>query len=201
MIRPLIRLLVLALVVQATQAGAGEEAMPTREKATFANGCFWCTEAVFERIPGVISATSGYTGGQAPNPTYQQVCQGDTGHAEAVEIEFDPARVSFETLLETFWQSHDPTQLNRQGNDVGTQYRSAIFYHSEKQKKAAEAAIRTLDASGKYRKPIVTEVTPATAFYVAEDYHQEYFDNHRGQPYCRFVIQPKLEKMGLGKME
>ena len=201
MIRPLIRLLVLALVVQATQAGAGEEAMPTREKATFANGCFWCTEAVFERIPGVISATSGYTGGQAPNPTYQQVCQGDTGHAEAVEIEFDPARVSFETRLETFWQSHDPTQLNRQGNDVGTQYRSAIFYHSEKQKKAAEAAIRTLDASGKYRKPIVTEVTPATAFYVAEDYHQEYFDNHRGQPYCRFVIQPKLEKMGLGKME
>ena len=173
--------------------------MSTLQKATLAGGCFWCIEAVYGRIPGVVSAVSGYTGGQVENPTYRQVCEGTTGHAEAVEIEFDPAQVSFEKILDTFWHAHDPTQLNRQGNDVGTQYRSAIFYHDEAQKKAAEESIRKLATSGTYPKPIVTQVVPATKFYVAEDYHQEYFDNNRSQPYCRFVIQPKLEKMGFEK--
>lgn len=182
-----------------TSAPAEENIMPKpkTEKATLAGGCFWCIEAVYGRIPGVVSAVSGYIGGQVENPTYHQVCEGTTGHAEAVEIEFDPAQVSFEKILDTFWHAHDPTQLNRQGNDVGTQYRSAIFYHSEAQKEAAEASIRQLAASGAYAKPIVTQVVPATKFYVAEDYHQEYFDNNRSQPYCRFVIQPKLEKLGM----
>lgn len=175
--------------------------MPTTntETATLAAGCFWCIEAVYQRIPGVIKVTSGYTGGHVANPTYRQVCQGDTGHAEAAEIVFNPKKVSFEKILETFWKSHDPTQLNRQGNDVGTQYRSAIFYHSEAQKKAAESAIRELTEAGSYDRPIVTEIAPATTFYAAEDYHQDYFNNNRAQPYCRFVIQPKLEKLGFEK--
>ncbi len=192
-------LLLLAALAFSGHAVAEESPMPSAptEKATLAGGCFWCIEAVFERIPGVRRATSGYTGGQTPNPTYRQVCSGNTGHAEAVEIEFDPANISFGQLLDIFWQAHDPTQLNRQGNDVGTQYRSAIFYHSEAQKQAAESAIQALNASGQYKKPIVTQVAPATTFYTAEDYHQGYFDQNRNQPYCRFVIQPKLSKMGL----
>ena len=198
MIKHLAGSLMLA-VTMLSAAKAEEIPMPSTEKATLANGCFWCTEAVFERIPGVMSATSGYIGGQVANPTYQQVCQGNTGHAEALEITFDPAKVSFAALLETFWASHDPTQLNRQGNDVGTQYRSAIFYHSDEQKKVAEEAVRKLTASGQYDKPIVTQVVPATTFYPAEDYHQAYFENNRSQPYCRFVIQPKLKKLGLGE--
>lgn len=189
------------LIGMQTSAPAEEKPMPKpkTEKATLAGGCFWCIEAVYGRIPGVVSAVSGYIGGQVENPTYRQVCEGTTGHAEAVEIEFDPAQVSFEKILETFWHAHDPTQLNRQGNDVGTQYRSAIFYHDEAQKAAAEESIRKLAASGTFTQPIVTQVVPATKFYVAEDYHQEYFDNNRSQPYCRFVIQPKLEKMGFEK--
>ena len=171
--------------------------MSSTQKATLAGGCFWCIEAVFERIPGVKSAVSGYIGGEMPDPTYRQVCTGRTGHAEAVEIEFDPAVVTFAQLLETFWKAHDPTQLNRQGHDVGTQYRSAIFYHDEAQRKAAAEAIEKLATSGKYAQPIVTRLEPATRFYVAEDDHQEYFANNRNQPYCRLVIQPKLDKMGL----
>lgn len=165
--------------------------------ATFANGCFWCTEAVFEQTPGVKRVTSGYTGGHVPNPTYPQVCEGTTGHAEACRIEFDPAVVSFEKLLEIFWKSHDPTQLNRQGNDVGTQYRSAIFYHDADQKAAAEKSRDAENASGRHRAPIVTVIEPAGVFYPAEDYHQEYYRNNRNQPYCRFVIRPKLDKLGL----
>lgn len=174
--------------------------MPEKtELATFAGGCFWCIEAVFDQIPGVLRADSGYTGGHVANPSYEQVCSGDTGHAEAVEIEFDPARVSYEQLLDLFWQAHDPTQLNRQGNDVGTQYRSAVFYHSEAQRVAVEASLDKLRKSGKYHDPIVTQVVPATTFYKAEGYHQEYYVNNRSQGYCRFVIRPKLEKMGLDK--
>ncbi|HMP76602.1 MAG TPA: peptide-methionine (S)-S-oxide reductase MsrA [Kiritimatiellia bacterium] len=172
--------------------------MPEKtEIATFAGGCFWCIEAVFDQIPGVLRADSGYLGGEVENPTYEQVCGGDTGHAEAVEIEFDPARVTFAELLTLFWQAHDPTQLNRQGNDVGTQYRSAIFYHSDDQRVAVEASIAALQASGKYAKPIVTQVAPATKFFRAEAYHQEYYVNNRRAGYCQFVIRPKLEKMGL----
>ena len=167
------------------------------EIATFAGGCFWCIEAVLEQTPGVLRADSGYTGGRVANPTYEQVCSGNSGHAEAVEVEFDPARITFDQLLDLFWQAHDPTQLNRQGNDVGTQYRSAVFYHSDTQKAAVEASIRNLQAGGKYRAPIVTQVVPATTFYKAEDYHQAYYENNRSQGYCRFVIRPKLEKLGL----
>ena len=178
--------------------GKGDQPMPEKtEIATFAGGCFWCIEAVFDQIPGVLRADSGYLGGEVENPTYEQVCGGDTGHAEAVEIEFDPARVTFAELLTLFWQAHDPTQLNRQGNDVGTQYRSAIFYHSDDQRVAVEASIAALQASGKYAKPIVTQVAPATKFFRAEAYHQEYYVNNRRAGYCQFVIRPKLEKMGL----
>ena len=167
------------------------------EVATFAGGCFWCIEAVMEQTPGVVRADSGYTGGHVPNPTYEQVCSGSSGHAEAVEVEFDPARITFDQLLDLFWQAHDPTQLNRQGNDVGTQYRSAVFYHSEEQKAAVEASIQRLQAGGKFHEPIVTQVVPATTFYKAEEYHQAYYENNRSQGYCRFVIRPKLEKLGL----
>jgi peptide-methionine (S)-S-oxide reductase len=167
------------------------------ELATFAGGCFWCIEAVFDQIPGVVRADSGYTGGNVPHPTYDQVCEGTTGHAEAVEIEFDPAKVTYDQLLELFWEAHDPTQLNRQGNDVGTQYRSAVFYHDEAQRMAVEASIGKLGASGRYPGKIVTQVVPATTFYRAEAYHQAYYINNRSQGYCRFIIRPKLEKLGL----
>jgi peptide-methionine (S)-S-oxide reductase len=179
------------------QQGDATMPEPKTELATFAGGCFWCIEAVFDQIPGVLRADSGYTGGRVANPTYEQVCDGTTGHAEAVEIAFDPARVSYEQLLGLFWEAHDPTQLNRQGNDVGTQYRSAIFYHSEAQKKAAEESIRKLAASGAHAGPIVTRLEPATTFYRAEKYHQEYYVNNRSQGYCRVIIRPKLEKLGL----
>ena len=165
------------------------------ERATIGNGCFWCTEAVFQRLKGVQSVVSGYSGGWAPNPTYEQVCTGETGHAEALQITFDPAIVSYQDLLEVFWQTHDPTTLNRQGNDVGTQYRSAIFYHSDTQKELAQELKRKLDASGAFDRPIVTEITAFTAFYPAEDYHQNYYDQHPQQMYCRAMIAPKLEKL------
>jgi peptide-methionine (S)-S-oxide reductase len=165
------------------------------ERATFGNGCFWCTEAVFQRLKGVKSVVSGFSGGWAPDPTYQDVCSGATGHAEALQITFDPAIVSYRDLLEVFWQTHDPTTLNRQGNDVGTQYRSAIFYHSDEQKKLAEELKQKLDASGAFDGPIVTEVTPFTAFYPAEDYHQNYYNQHQGAMYCRAIIAPKLAKL------
>ncbi len=165
------------------------------ETATFANGCFWCTEAIFEELDGVISATSGYTGGHVKNPTYKEVTTGQTGHAEALEIVYDPAKITFDELLEVFWETHDPTTLNRQGADVGTQYRSGIFYHNQEQKEKAEKYKAALDKSGAFDSPIVTEITAFTEFYAAENYHQQYYENNENtNPYCRVVIRPKLEK-------
>lgn len=167
------------------------------ETATFAAGCFWCIEESFRQQPGVLRAVSGYTGGHTRQPTYRDVCTGRTGHAEAVQIRFDPARISYEQLLALFWKLHDPTQRNRQGADVGTQYRSAIFYHSEAQQRIAETSRAAEDKSGRHRGPIVTEIVPASEFYPAEDYHQEYYRNNKAAPYCRAVIEPKLRALGL----
>ena len=163
--------------------------------ATFGGGCFWCTEAVYAEIRGVKSVTSGYTGGRIPNPNYKQVCSGLTGHAEAVEIEYDPAIVPYEKLLEIFFATHDPTTLNRQGADVGTQYRSAIFYHDDKQKDIAKKVIATLNESKVFGSPIVTTLEKAKVFYPAEDYHQDYFANNGYQPYCQAVVAPKVAKV------
>lgn len=170
-------------------------AMPGTETATFANGCFWCTEAIFEELNGVISATSGYTGGQTENPDYKQVCTGTTGHAECIQVVYDPEKISFDELLAVFWETHDPTTLNRQGADAGTQYRSGIFYHNEEQKEKAEKYKAELNENGAFNNPIVTEITPFTKFYAAENYHQQYFENNNNaNPYCSMVIQPKLDK-------
>jgi peptide-methionine (S)-S-oxide reductase len=176
-------------------AGLTGLAMTTggNETATLGGGCFWCVEAVYQRIPGVISVTSGYSGGSTQYPSYDQVCSGTTGHAEVVQIIFDPRKVSYAKILETFWKLHDPTTLNRQGNDAGTQYRSVIFYHSPEQQRIAEESIRKVQPA--FDDPIVTEVKPFTAFYKAEAYHQKYYQNNANQPYCRFVIQPKLDKI------
>jgi len=167
------------------------------ETATFAGGCFWCIEEIFRQQPGVLKVTSGYTGGTVKNPTYAQVCEGDTGHAEAIQIVFDPLKISYENLLALFWKSHDPSQLNRQGADVGTQYRSAIFTHSDAQQAAARASLEAENKSGRHARPIVTEIAIAGEFYPAEDYHQEYYLRNKRAPYCRIVIQPKLKKLGL----
>ncbi len=176
----------------------GEESMNTNHhslSATFGGGCFWCLEAVFERVPGVRSVLPGYMGGSVEHPTYQQVSRGDTGHAEVVRIEYDPERITYKKLLEIFWKAHDPTQLNRQGADVGTQYRSAIFYHDEDQKHAAEASKDAVNRSEKHASPVVTAIVPASTFYPAETYHHAYFQNNPDAPYSRHVIQPKLEKL------
>jgi peptide-methionine (S)-S-oxide reductase len=164
------------------------------DTATFATGCFWCTEAVFQELKGVVKVTSGYSGGQVVNPTYEQVCNGTTGHAECLQVVYDPAVITYDELLEVFWEVHDPTSLNRQGNDVGTQYRSAIFYHNEEQRKKAEHYKEELNKSKAYDKPIVTEITAFSKFYPAEGYHQDYFRLHGSQPYCSLVIRPKVEK-------
>ena len=165
------------------------------ETATFGTGCFWCTEAVFEQLNGVLKVTSGYMGGTVKNPTYKQVCTGETGHAECVQVEYEPSKISYDELLKVFFEVHDPTSLNRQGADVGTQYRSAVFYHTPEQKEKAEFYKAELNKSGAYDKEIVTEISPASQFYVAEDYHQEYFRNNKNtNPYCSIVIRPKLEK-------
>jgi len=161
--------------------------------ADFGGGCFWCVEAVFERLPGVRSVTSGYAGGRTENPTYETICSGQTGHAEVTEIEFDPSKISYEKLLEVFWQAHDPTTLNRQGADEGTQYRSIILYRDEDQKRLAEES--KAKAQADFKHPIVTEIVPLTKFYPAERYHQGYFDSHSNAPYCQVVIAPKLEKL------
>ena len=166
----------------------------TKETATLAGGCFWCLEAVFDDLRGVESVESGYMGGKTANPTYAEVCSGETGHAEVVRITFDPNVVSFREILEVFFVIHDPTTLNRQGNDVGTQYRSAIFYHSAEQKSAAEEVVANLDAARIYDASIVTELVPASQFYSAEDYHQEYFRRNPAQPYCAYVVRPKVAK-------
>jgi peptide-methionine (S)-S-oxide reductase len=164
-------------------------------KATFAAGCFWCTEAVFQQLKGVKSVVSGYTGGSVKNPTYEQICSKTTGHAEAIQITYDPAVISYENLLEVFWQTHDPTTLNRQGPDSGPQYRSAIFYHTDEQKQQAEHWKKKLGESGLFAGPIVTEITPLTEYYRAEAYHQNYFADNPNQGYCRAVIKPKVDKV------
>jgi peptide-methionine (S)-S-oxide reductase len=173
----------------------GEAPRPAQlAKATFGGGCFWCTEAVFQRLKGVESVVSGYSGGHVKNPTYREVCNGDTGHAEVIQITYDPQFVSFDELLEVFWKTHDPTTPNQQGNDYGPQYRSVVFYHDHQQRKVAEDYKEKLDASGAFRGPIVTEISPFTEFYAAEDYHQQYFNLNSDQMYCRMVIGPKLDK-------
>ena len=164
------------------------------DTATFGTGCFWCTEAIFQEVKGVIKVTSGYSGGYAEKPSYKEVCTGTTGHAECLNMVYDPKKITFDELLEIFWQVHDPTTLNRQGNDVGTQYRSVIFYHNEEQKAKGEKYKAALDKSGAWSKPIVTTLEPFTIFYPAEDYHNNYYNNNTGQGYCQFVIRPKLEK-------
>jgi peptide-methionine (S)-S-oxide reductase len=164
------------------------------ETATLAGGCFWCLEAVFDEMKGVASVESGYMGGQMENPTYEQVCEGTTGHAEVVQVTFDPATVSFSEILQVFFVVHDPTTLNRQGNDVGTQYRSAIFYHSPAQKTVAERVIADITRAELYRDALVTEIVPASRFYIAERYHQEYFARNPTQPYCQYVVAPKVAK-------
>ena len=168
--------------------------MDSLQTATFGSGCFWCTEAIFERVNGVVKVESGYSGGIVENPTYQEVCTGTTGHAEVTQITYDPSVISFDELLEIFWKTHDPTTLNKQGNDVGTQYRSVIFYHNENQKELAKKYKSELDKSGAWDNPIVTEISPFKNFYSAEGYHQDYYENNPNQGYCAFVIAPKVEK-------
>ncbi len=173
----------------------GEETMKKLEKATFGAGCFWCIEAVFQRLDGVKEVVPGYSGGIKVNPTYNEVCTGRTGHAEVAQITFDPATISFDELLNMFWLSHDPTTKNRQGNDVGTQYRSAVFYHNEEQRSATEKSKEKLDNTKIFSDQIVTEITALDKFWPAEDYHNDYYNNNPNQPYCRVVIKPKLDKL------
>jgi peptide-methionine (S)-S-oxide reductase len=168
---------------------------PQNEIATLAGGCFWCTEAIFKRLNGVVSVTPGYSGGSVENPTYGQICTGNTGHAEAIQIKFIPELIPFTVLLDIFWHTHDPTTSNRQGNDFGPQYRSAIFYHNEKQKEIAENSKLELEKSNTFGSPIVTEIVPFSAFYSAEEYHKNYYDTNSAAPYCRLVIDPKIYKL------
>lgn len=163
--------------------------------ATLAGGCFWCTEAVFQRLEGVENVRSGFTGGQIKNPPYREVVSGRTGHAEAIEFEYDPKVISFRDLLMVFFATHDPTTLNRQQNDVGTQYRSAVFYHDEKQRQIAEEVVQLLQKEKVFKNPIVTEISPASVFYSAEQEHQEFYNRHREQPYCQFIIDPKIKRL------
>lgn len=183
---------VAGLILPAMSANTNSPAPPRTELATFGGGCFWCVEALFETLPGVRAVTSGYAGGKIANPTYKQVCTGNTGHAEVVQVEFDPARITYEKLLAAFWDAHDPTTPNRQGNDVGTQYRSIILYHGEAQRLAAEKSRQA--AGWKFPRPIVTELAPATQFYPAEEDHQDFFRRNPNQAYCAAVVRPKLEK-------
>jgi peptide-methionine (S)-S-oxide reductase len=169
--------------------------MAQLETAILANGCFWCTEAIFSRLKGVTSVIPGYAASKVANPSYKEVCTGRTGAAEATQITYDPSIISYDTLLEIFWHTHDPTTLNRQGNDIGTQYRSAIFYQNDAQKQKALASKEALEKSGTYKKPIVTEITPFINFYPAENYHKDYYDNNRSQGYCMLVIDPKVKKL------
>jgi peptide-methionine (S)-S-oxide reductase len=196
-------LLLSAVTIASCHTSASQNTAMSEEKipadvqtdtATLATGCFWCTEAIFQELKGVLKVTSGYSGGTVPHPSYEEVCSGNTGHAECLQIIYDPKQISFDELLEVFWESHDPTSLNRQGNDVGTQYRSAIFYHNAEQKEKAEKYKAKLDQSRAYSNPIVTEIKPFSQFYAAEDYHQDYYRLHGTQPYCSFVIRPKVEK-------
>jgi peptide-methionine (S)-S-oxide reductase len=192
----IITVCLMGLLLRASSTLAEDKAMQNQtnqtEVATLGGGCFWCTEAIYQMLPGVKSVASGYAGGKTENPTYKQVCSGDTGHAEVIQVEFDPKTISYEKILETFWQAHDPTTLNQQGNDVGTQYRSVILYSSEAQRIAAEKSKAAAQAN--FKQPIVTEIVPLAKFYKAEGYHQNYFRSNPNQPYCRAIIRPKVEK-------
>lgn len=200
------KLLLVLIVLACTnfaQAGIikieeGKKMNSDKEKlalATFGSGCFWCTEAVFQRLKGVEKVVSGYSGGKIKNPTYREVCSGLTGHAEVIQITYNPQEISYSELLEVFWKTHDPTTLNRQGNDIGTQYRSVVFFHDEEQKQLAEHYKLELEKAGIFSSPIVTEISPATQFYEAEDYHQNYYNQNSSQPYCSYIITPKLDKL------
>ena len=183
--------IILGLIMAETENNSEQEI----EQITFGAGCFWCVEAIFERLDGVMDVRSGYTGGQIENPTYDDVCSGETGHVEVVQVDFNPQIIGFKQLLDIFWKSHDPTTLNRQGGDTGTQYRSAVFYHSNKQRVIAEKAKKNADRSSLYEDPIVTEITRFATFYSAEEYHQDYYRLNSNAPYCQVVIQPKLKKL------
>ncbi len=187
MIKPLLLLLTFILTPPTTMAQT--------ETATLGGGCFWCVEAVYQRVEGVLSVKPGYAGGHVKNPTYKEICTGQTGHAEVAQIEFDPAQVTYEQILNVFWQAHDPTTLNRQGNDTGPQYRSVIFYHSDKQKQVAEKSKNGADESNYWPDPIVTQITLLDNYSDAEDYHHNYYNDNPNQPYCIFVIKPKLDKL------
>jgi len=178
---------------------AGDKRMDTNETATLGAGCFWCVEAVFERIDGVVDVVAGYAGGHVKNPSYKAVCTGNTGHAEVAQITFNPEKITYGQILDVFWKAHDPTTLNRQGNDVGTQYRSAIFIQGEEQRKVAETSLKAAGESKLYKDPIVTEIQALDVFYQAEKYHQDYFNNNTNAPYCQFIIAPKLKKLKLDK--
>lgn len=180
--------------MQKTSA-TGESHPAKLEKATFGGGCFWCSEAVFQQLKGVHAVVSGYSGGIVEKPTYEQVCTGQTGHAEVIQVSYDPSAITYPELLEVFWQTHDPTTLNQQGNDIGTQYRSVVFYHTPEQKQQAEHYKQKLDQEHAFRRPIVTEITAFSEFYPAEDYHQNYYNQHKGQGYCTAVIRPKVSKV------
>lgn len=187
----------LGILINSNSTFAMENKMDNKENlqtATFGSGCFWCTEAIFQNLKGVSSAVSGYSGGETENPTYKAICTGETGHAEVIQVTFDPNIISFTELLEVFWKTHDPTTLNRQGADVGTQYRSVIFYHDEKQKELAEEYKQKLENEKVFINSIITEITAFTNFYKAENYHQDYYDQNKREPYCSFVITPKVEK-------
>jgi len=178
-----------------TESAGGEIYQKTKtEMATFGTGCFWCTEAIFQQLKGVLKVASGYSGGHVDNPTYTQICNGTTGHAEVIQVVYDPSVITYDALLQAFWQSHDPTTLNRQGNDVGPQYRSVVFYHNQEQKEKAEKYKAELDKNKVYDKLIVTEISPYSKIFVAENYHQDYYNQNGAQPYCYYVIRPKLEK-------
>lgn len=183
------------MILVLLSVGSADAQQQKLQKATFGMGCFWCSEALFDRLVGVKSVKSGFEGGQIANPSYEEVCTGTTGHAEVIEVTYDPAKISYDELLEVFWKSHDPTTLNRQGADVGTQYRSVIFYHTPEQKAAADKYKAEINKTNAYGKPAVTEITKAQPFYVAESYHQDYFSKNSNQPYCRLVILPKMEKL------
>jgi|TARA_B110000914_G_C15492524_1_gene461438 peptide-methionine (S)-S-oxide reductase len=189
---PLVILLIIS-AISSQQKGAKPMSKQVVEVATLGGGCFWCVEAVFERVEGVVDVVSGYAGGHKKNPTYNDVTRGDTGHAEVCQISFNPSEITFEGILEIFWQAHDPTTLNRQGNDYGTQYRSAIYFHDKKQQEVAEASIK--EASENLKDPLTTELKALDEFYLAEVYHQDYFENNPNVPYCTFVIAPKLNKL------
>jgi peptide-methionine (S)-S-oxide reductase len=191
------RALIGSILLMMFSCGIGIRPMDAKTEtrlATFGNGCFWCAEAIFQRLKGVEKVVPGYSGGHVDHPTYEQVCTGTTGHAESVQITYDPSKISYDELLEVFWKTHDPTTLNRQGNDVGTQYRSVIFYHDAEQKRLAEAYKNRLEAEHIWNRPIVTEIVPFTKFWPAEAYHRNYYNNNPSQGYCRVVITPKIEK-------